>query len=220
MPPSCFLVPTTSLKRAAILRTHAWIPLGHTPTEIRTRLLSNKTSAVATSIDRFHHRDFQNLALRVADQTPEDLLEGYFHSFNSMFFFNALTVEFCSLTLMPRLSEQWRTNFGVRGESKRGLLLKREQEGVEDRTQTKVGILIFERPDLVDDEERLRSYLGAMLKEMIWAFVGVHTCCCQSCEDESGEVSIQETWRAVAVWAQLFAKEKLSLDLDVLGDGV
>ncbi|KAK6582085.1 hypothetical protein PZA11_005782 [Diplocarpon coronariae] len=220
MPPACFLVPTTSLKRAPILRTHAWIPLGHTPAEVRTRLLSNETSAVATSVGRFYHRGFQDLALRVAGQTPEDLLEAYFHSFNSLFFFNALTVEFCRFALMPRLSEQWRTNFGARGESRGGVLLKREQEGLESRAEIEVGILVFERPELVDDEERLRSYLGAMLREMIWAFVVVYTCCCPICEDGDGGRCRQETWRAVAVRVELFAKEKLGLDLNVIGDGV
>lgn len=217
---ACLLLPSTSTKRNPILRTHTWVPLAHTPTEIRARLLSNRTSFVALSVERFHRRSFHDLRLRIAKthSPPEVLLREYFHAFNAIFFFNALTDRLCTFVVMGRACAQWRTEFAPGGERRMGVTVMREQAGLKRRTQVEVGIVVFERvDDRVDEVEKLRAYLGAMLAEMTRAFLGVYACGCDECDVRDGD-SREEAWYRVAVWIEGFAKEKLGLDLDVVGD--
>ncbi|EKD18399.1 uncharacterized protein L3040_007575 [Drepanopeziza brunnea f. sp. 'multigermtubi'] len=221
----CLLIPATSPKRNPMIRSHTWIPLAHTPLEIRTRLTTNKTSFVDRSIDRFHHRSFQNLPLRAGSSSPhhssspsEPLLREYFHAFNALFFFNALSPTFCTFVVMGRNCEQWRREFASGGPQRRGATLKRAQPGLRWRAQVEVGIVVFEPVDArIGAAEKLRRCLGAMSAEMVRAFLGIYACACERCGARDGAAA-EEAWGVVAVWMEGFARERLGLELDVVGD--
>ncbi|KAH8793282.1 hypothetical protein BGZ57DRAFT_456523 [Hyaloscypha finlandica] len=167
--------------------TDGWIHLAHTHEEVQHRLLKNESKQRQYAVDYFWIKNLENLNIFPTRHALDSWnVQKYFELFNKIFFFGALTDDFCELKFVEEVGvsrEEWHRNRthddaeGYTTDPRRRL-----------RYRGRTKISIFEQKDDVSKATLLRRYLGTLLHEMIHAFIHIYICLSPSCEAQTAQL--------------------------------
>jgi hypothetical protein len=143
----------------------------------------------------------------------------YFELFNKIFFFGALTKDFCELKFVEEVGvsrEEWHRN-STHDDAEGYTTDPRRRLFYQGRTK----ISIFEQKDDVSKATLLRRYLGTLLHEMIHAFIHIYICLPPSCEAQTAQLEGSSghgiTWHRLAKAFEEFAGNWLGLESTLEG---
>ena len=196
-----------------------WIPLSHTHEEVQQRLLENESKQRQFAVDYFWNKNLENLNIFPTRHALDSWnVQKYFELFNKIFFFGALTKDFCELKFVEEVGvsrEEWHRN--STHEDVEGHTTDPRRHRLCYQGCTKISI--FEQKDDVSKATLLRRYLGTLLHEMIHAFIHIYICLSPSCEAQTAQLEGSGghgiTWHRLALAFEEFAANWLGLELDL-----
>jgi hypothetical protein len=198
--------------------TDGWIHLAHTHEEVQQRLLKNESKQRQYAVDYFWNKNLENLNIFPTRHALDSWnVQKYFELFNKIFFFGALTEDFCELKFVEEVGvsrEEWHRN-STHDDAEGYTTDPRRRLRYRGRTK----ISIFEQKDDVSKATLLRRYLGTLLHEMIHAFIHIYICLSPSCEAQTAQLEGSGghgiTWHRLALAFEEFAGNWLGLELDL-----
>lgn len=192
--------------------------MAHSHSELVEGVLDNIINCDPALASSFRARGLHNLHRQTEELSlPETLiLAQYWDFFNEIFFSNALHHERSGFDIIPPWYEEWKDNIGeTHGytDDNRRVVFRR------DEVRSHISILEILESEIEEQTQRMRSYIGTMLHEMVHAFVINYACLCDECQERNkiheGQEGHGRTWQTMAHAVESFCCNPLGLELEL-----